>query len=130
MASGADPVIGVAQFLSVFVGASVATALAPHLVVLISGAAGGVLGLMSYRQCSAWEGLRYVLAMALLSWLLADSAAEIAASWWSALDDKRILSPVALSIGWVGHRWPSVGRWAGRLVKTAIEAAITKRAPW
>lgn len=124
MSNSADPVVGIAQVLSVFIGASTAAAIAPHLVVLIAGLAGGVLGLMSWRQCSTGEGIRYVLGMGALAWLMAGTAAELAGMLWTHLDDKRLLTPAALSIGWIGHRWPSVGRWAGRLAKASAEAAL------
>lgn len=123
MANSADPVVGLAQFLSVFVGATTAAAIAPHLVVVIAGMSGGVLGLMSYQRCTLVEGARYVLGMGALAWLLAGSAAEVAAATW-ALDDKRLLAPVALGIGWIGHRWPKVGFWLGRLLKASVEQAL------
>lgn len=124
MANSVDPVAGVAQVLSVFISASAAAAIAPHLVVVIAGLAGGILGLMSWRQCTAYEGARYVLGMAALAWLMAGSLAELAAVVWVSVDDKRMVTPAALGIGWVGHRWPSVGRWVGRLLKASIEAAF------
>jgi len=122
MPSGADPILGAEKILSVFITAGAAAALAPHLVVIISGMAGGVLGLMSYKQTSVRDGAIYVLGMGVLAWLLAGTAAEIAASHWHTLDDKRLLTPVALGIGWVGHRWPVVGRWAARMARMAVEA--------
>ena len=125
MANSADPIAGVAQVLSVFVGAATATVVAPHLVVFIAGAAGGVFGLMSWRQCSVFEGLGYVAGMGLLAWLLAGSIAEAASTLWPFLADHRSLAPVALGVGWVGHRWPDVGRWMGRLFKRWAEAAIS-----
>lgn len=129
MSGSADPIAGVAQVLSVFVGASLAAAIAPHLVVVIAGMAGGVLGLMSWRKCSPWEGVGYVVGMGALAWLLAGFGAELAVSVWTKLDDKRILSPVALSIGWIGHRWPSVGRWAGSLLKKTAVTVLTSKTP-
>lgn len=127
MSNSVDPVVGVAQVLSVFIGASTAAAIAPHLVVLIAGIAGGVLGLMSWRQCSTFEALRYVVGMGALAWLFAGSAAEIASAVWTSVDDKRLISPAALAIGWIGHRWPAVGRWAGRLAKASAEAALRSK---
>lgn len=124
MANSADPIVGVAQVLSVFVGAATAAVIAPHAVVFIAGAAGGVFGLMSWRQCSVFEGIGYVVGMGLLAWLLAGSMAEAAAQLWPFLDDRRGLAPAALGIGWIGHRWPSVGAWLGRLLRRWAEAAI------
>jgi hypothetical protein len=125
MASSADPIAGVAQVLSVFIGAATAAVVAPHLVVFIAGAAGGVFGLMSWRQCTVFEGLGYVAGMGLLAWLLAGSLAEAAGALWPFIGDRRGLAPVALAVGWVGHRWPDVGRWLGRLFKRWAEAAIS-----
>lgn len=125
MANSVDPVVGIAQILSVFIPAATAAAIAPHLVVAIAGVAGGILGLMSWRQCTTWEGARYVIGMGALAWLMAGSAAEVL-SVWVVMDDKRLVTPAALMIGWVGHRWPAVGKWLGRLIKAAAESALTK----
>lgn len=124
MANSADPIAGVAQVLSVFVGAATAAVVAPHLVVFIAGCAGGVFGLMSWRQCTVREGLGYVAGMGLLAWLLAGFAAELVGMMWPLLADHRGLAPVALAIGWIGHRWPAVGRWLGLLARRWAEAAI------
>ena len=128
MAGTVDPVVGVAQALSVFISASAAAMIAPHLVVVIAGIAGGIMGLMSWRQCSVAEGIGYVMGMAALAWLMAGTAAEFAAVVWVSVDDKRIVTPAALGIGWVGHRWPAVGRWFGRLLKASAEAALGGKA--
>ena len=123
MSSGVDPVIGVAQVLAIFVGASTAALVAPHLVVIIAGIAGGILGLMSWRPCTSFEAIRYVCGMCALSWLFAGSASEII-SIYAAVEDKRIVSPIALAIGWTGHRWPKIAIWFVKLARTFIETAI------
>lgn len=123
MNGGVDPVVGLAQVLAVFVGASTAAIIAPHLVVVIAGAAGGVLGLMSWRACTTFEGIRYVLGMCALAWLFAGSAAELI-TIYVHVEDKRLVTPAALLIGWVGHRWPGVAKWFGGLTKSFIETAM------
>jgi hypothetical protein len=128
MASAVDPVVGIAQALSIVIGATAAAALAPHLVVLISGLAGGVVGLMSWRKCSIAMGALYVLGMGAMAWLFAGSLAELLSIAWPALSDRRLLSPIALLIGAIGHRWPGVARWALGLGRTLIESAIKREA--
>lgn len=127
MQHGADPIVGAQQLLALFFGASTAAILAPHLVVVIAGMAGGVLGLMSYRRSTLSEALRYVIGMGALAWLLAGTGAELAAMTSHRLDDKRLLTPVALGIGWVGHRWPGVGRWMGRMLRTFVESSLNPK---
>ncbi len=124
MSNGADPIAGIAQILSVFVGAATAAVIAPHAVVLIAGTAGGVFGLMSWRQCTAWEGFAYVAGMGTLAWLMTGSLAELVGLVWPVVGDRRSLAPIALYVGWVGHRWPSVGRWITRLGRRWLEAAL------
>lgn len=124
MSNDADPIVGVAQALSVFVGAATAAAIAPHAVVMIAGSTGAVFGLMGWRQCSVWEGLGYVFGMAGVAWLMTGSLAELAGAMWPMFGDRRGLAPIALGIGWIGHRWPDVGRWLARLAKRWAEAAI------
>jgi len=123
MASGVDPVIGLGQVLAVFVGASTAAIIAAHLVVLIAGGAGAVLGLMSWRTCTLAEALRYLVGMSALAWLFSGAAAELLAGYLQ-VEDKRMVLPVALGIGWIGHRWPDVAKWFGRLAKSFVETAF------
>lgn len=125
MSAGADPVIGIAQVLSVFVGAAAAALIAPYLLVFIAGCAGGILGLMDWRKCTLLEGSAYVVCMGGMSWLFAGTSAEFIAAHWMAIEDKRLLAPVATGIGWIGHRWPRIGAWFGRIAKKALEAAMT-----
>lgn len=128
MANAVDPVVGVAQALSIVIGTAAAAALAPHLVVLVSGLAGGIIGLMSWRKCSIWMGALYVIGMGCMAWLFAGSLSELLASFWPVFADRRFLSPIALVIGVIGHRWPSVGRWALGLGRTLIESAVKREA--
>jgi hypothetical protein len=123
--TGADPVVGLAQVLSVFVGAATAVMIAPYLMVFVAGCAGGILGLMDWRKCTVLEGAAYVLGMGALAWMFAGTGAEYIAAHWVKIEDKHILAPVATGIGWVGHRWPKVGAWFGRMVRKTIEAAMS-----
>ena len=124
MAGEVEPVIALGQALSVVIGTAAATALAPHLVVLISGLAGGIIGLMSWRKCSIGMGAVYVLGMGTMAWLFTDSVSALLASFWPASEDRRFLGSIALLIGAVGHRWHGVGRWAFGLGRELIESAI------
>lgn len=126
MSGSVDPVVGIAQVLSVFVGAATAAVIAPHLVVLIAGMAGGVLGLMSWRRCAIWEGVVYITFAGLGAWLFAGSAADLISYFWPSLTDKRLIAPVAFLIGFTGHRWPQVLRWATRIARTSAEEAIKR----
>jgi len=94
------------------------------LVVLIAGMAGGVFGLMSWRPCTAWEGMAYVASMGCAAWLVTGTFAELVGLLSPLIGDRRGLAPIALTIGWIGHRWPAVLRWAGQLAKRWVEAAI------
>lgn len=128
MPSPVDPEVGIAQLLSLFVGSALAASLAPHLVVVIAGLAGGVIGLMSWRKCSIGMGAVYVAGMGLVAWFFTGSLAELLALAWPAVSDRRFLAPIALCIGAIGHRWPGVGRWALGLGRTLIESAIKREA--
>lgn len=121
-----DPEVGIAQVLSLFVGSALAATLAPHLVVLIAGLAGGVIGLMSWRKCSIGMGALYVLGMGGMAWLFAGSLSELLAVLWPVFSDRRFLAPLSLLIGAIGHRWPGVARWALGLGRTLIESAIKR----
>lgn len=126
MSTGVDPVVGLGQVLAVFVGASTAAVIAPHLVVLIAGVAGSVLGLMSWRSCTFLEGVLYISGMCSLAWLFSGTLSEAMAAYFHVADN-RMISPAALVIGWIGHRWSDVAKWAGRVAKSVIEQALESR---
>lgn len=128
MPSPVDPEVGIAQVLSLFIGSAMAASLAPHLVVVIAGLSGGVIGLMSWRKCSIAMGALYVGGMGFVAWFFTGSLAELLSLALPAVSDRRFLAPLALSIGAIGHRWPAVGRWALGLARTLIESAIKREA--
>lgn len=117
----ADPAIIVAKILALFIGLELAQVIAPHLLVIVAGVLGGVFGLMEWRRCTWWEAIGYVLSMTAVAWLFAGTASATLAPY-IGLDVQAV--PVTLSamaIAWIGHRWPSVGRWLLGIVRTLIE---------
>jgi hypothetical protein len=126
MSGSVDPVVGVAQVLSVFVGAATAAAIAPHLVVLIAGMAGGVLGLMSWRKSAIWEGVVYVTLAGIGAWVFTGTAADFIYQYLPSTADKRLIAPLAFCIGFVGHRWTQVFRWATRIARSTAEEALKR----
>lgn len=124
MSGSTDTVAMVGKLLALFVGVAIAEVIAPHVVILAAGVIGAVFGLMSWRECTRAEAVGYVAAFAGLAWLFAGSAAQAAADVWGMHDPTRLLAPTAASIGWVGHRWPAVGRWGGGLLRRLIERRV------
>lgn len=123
----ADPIYALAKVLGLFVTAATAEILAPMLGMLLAGMVGGVFGVMSWRKCSRWEAACYVLTAGIGAWLFAVALAALAVALWPALSQYPNLYQLsALAIGAVGHHWPSIIKWAGRLVKASAEAAIGK----
>lgn len=120
-----DPEVGIAQVLSLFVGSALAATLAPHLVVLIGGFAGGIIGLMSWRKCSIWMGALYVVGMGGIAWFFTGSAADLLAVQWPALSDKRYFGLIALLIGAIGHRWKTLGDFAFLRARAMLKAALS-----
>lgn len=119
--NSADPAVVIAQILGVFIGVSLANALAPHVVIVAAGAVGSTFGLMGWRQCTRGEAFGYVIAFTAASWLFAGSAAGIAADLWHVSEPTRLLAPCAAGIGWIGHRWQDVGKWAAGVLRSVVE---------
>ena len=107
----ADPIALIAQALAVFVGVALANLIAPHIVVLLAGAVGGVFGLMAWRQCTRVEAMLYVFVASAGSWLFAGAASVLVQHYTSLDNAAPLLAPVAACISWVGHRWPVVLTW-------------------
>lgn len=116
-----DTLVLATKLLAVFVGVALAEVLAPHIVIVASGLIGATFGLMAWRQCTRVEAVGYVLAFTGLAWLFAGSAAQAAADLWGLQEPAKLLAPSAAGIGWVGHRWPAVGRWGAGVLRRAIE---------
>lgn len=119
--NSADPAVVIAQVLGIFIGVTLANALAPHVVIIAAGAVGSTFGLMGWRQCTRMEAFGYVLAFTAASWLFAGSAASLVADWWHISEPTKLFAPCAAGIGWIGHRWERVGEWAGGVLRSVIE---------
>lgn len=122
--NSADPIVFVGKVLAIFIGVALADAIAPHVVIVAAGAIGATFGLMGWRQCTRLEAFGYVLAFTGLAWLFAGSAAQALGGWWGWAEPAKLLAPSAAGIGWVGHRWQDVGKWAGGLLRSAIERKV------
>lgn len=117
-----DPaIVFLAKILALVVGVELANLLAPQLVILVGAIAGAYFGLANWRQSTRVEAIGYVLSFAALGWLLAGSVAASLAGWFHLENAQFLLSPCAIGIGWVGHRWPKVGEWIGGVIRTVIE---------
>lgn len=130
MNDNTDPLVALAKLLAVYFGVAAAEIIAPQLGVFLAGCAGGVFGLTGWRKCTRVEALCYVGGCGLLAWLFASLLARLAGSMWPTLAEVHgITQGSALVIGSIGHRWPSVMKWAGKLIKTAVETAAPKDKP-
>lgn len=127
MNDNTDPLVALAKLLAVYFGVAAAEIIAPQLGVFLAGCAGGVFGLTGWRKCSRLEAIGYVAGCGLLAWLFASLLTRLAGTAWPGLAEVNgITQGSALVIGAVGHRWPGVIKWAGRLIKSAVETAISK----
>ena len=118
----ADPIALVAKLLAIFIGIELAALAAPHVVIILAGMVGSVFGLMAWRTCSRVEAVGYVAAMTAVAWLFAGSAAQVLTQQAGLETPAPLLAPAAAAIGWIGHRWPSIGQWALGLARKVIES--------
>lgn len=117
-----DPtVIFVAKLLALMIGVEMANVVAPQLVIAAGALAGAYFGLADWRQSSRLEAFGYVLSFAAVGWLLAGTLAAVMAAAFHIENTQLLMSPCAIGIGWVGHRWPKVGEWAGGVIRAVIE---------
>lgn len=122
-----DPVVGLAKALSLVIGAGAAEWVAPQLGIFLAGVAGGGIGVMGWRKCTRTEAGIYIIASGLFAWLFASMLSGWAHVAWPSLDGvNNVTHGCALMIGGVGHRWPNVAKWAGRLIRTMVEAMLVK----
>lgn len=121
-----DPISSVAALLAIFVGAAIANAIAPHLVVFAGGFLGAYLGLMRWRDCTRTEAWGYMAAGVLGSWLFTGTLVVIAQKSGLEIEDKLLIAPAATVISFIGHQWADIGRWAvgvlGRMIERRTQA--------
>lgn len=116
-----DPISSVAALLAIFVGAAIANAIAPHLVVFAGGFLGAYLGLMRWRDCTRTEAWGYILAGVMGSWLFTGTVVVIAQKAGIEIEDKLLIAPAATLISLIGHQWADIGRWAAEVLGRMIE---------
>lgn len=121
MSSGVNPVIAIAQGLSVFIGITIAEQMAPHLVVFIAAVTGSIIGLMSWRTCKFFEGVGYIALFTIVSWLFAGFATDL----MNATVPLKINWPAsiaAFSIAAIGHRWAEMPIFVIAIIKRRLGA--------
>lgn len=117
-----DPtILFVAKLLALVIGVEMANLVAPQLVIGAGAVAGAYFGLADWRQSTRLEAFGYVMSFAAVGWLLAGTVANLAAMWLNIDNAQLLVSPCAIGIGWVGHRWPRVGLWLGGVLRAAID---------
>lgn len=116
-----DPISSVAAVLAIFVGAAIAQAVAPHLVVIAGGVLGGYFGLMRWRNCNRWEALGYITMCVVGSWLFTGTVVALARSAGVEIEDRWLVAPAAALISGIGHQWLDVGRWGADVIGRIIE---------
>ena len=116
-----DPISSVAAVLAIFVGAAIANAIAPHLVVFAGGVLGGYFGLMRWRNSTRVEAAVYIAMCVVGSWLFTGTVIAIGKGLGLEIEDRWLVAPAAAAIAAIGHQWLDIGRWAIGIVGRVIE---------
>ena len=127
------PATVAAAVFTALLGPEFAQELAASTIILVGWFGGVLWGLARMPDAPPWAGWRVRLAFVLGTFTasmlctvaLASAIAGASAAWVPGMtraDVKDFLFPVAAAIPAIGHNWPDLLRWLGRIARLRISA--------
>lgn len=88
----------------------VANVVGPYMVIIVGSAIGASFALGRREKSTRKAAFFFFLRIAGLAVLLTAGLAAIAHSFRPDLNERLLLAPIAILIGWIGDGWPAVFR--------------------
>ncbi len=102
----------------------IANVVGPYMVIILASTIGASFALARRERSTRLSALGFFLRINGLAILLTVGLAAIAQSWGPALQERVLLAPIALVLGFIGDDLPKVLRWAGGKVNALVDALI------
>lgn len=101
----------------------VAAVVGPYMVIVIASAIGASFALARRQKSTRGAALFFFLRVVGLAVVLTVGAATMASSYRPDLQERLLLAPIALVVGFIGDGWPVVLRKALSLFWAAVDTA-------
>jgi hypothetical protein len=102
-------IVGLFVILAAFLfSPEVANVIGPYMVIIVGSSIGASFALSRREKSSRTSGFLFFLRIAGLAVLLTAGLAAIAHSIRPDLNERLLLAPIAILIGWIGDGWPVV----------------------
>ena len=117
-----DPVHIATLIFGAFFAPAAAQILGPYVVIMLCCTIGTSWALGRRPTTSRASALRFFLLMNGTALMVTSAAARGIATHLHVEDPHWLLAPVALTIGWIGHDWPTLIKWVIKQVTPKKES--------
>lgn len=119
-----DPVSVSVMVAAAMFAPEVAHIVGPYVIILAASTIGASLALARREKTSRMSAMWFFLQVNGLAVLLTATVAAIANSFYPIPDERTWFAPVALGLGFIGDRWPSVLTWCGTKISQLVDVLI------
>ncbi len=102
----------------------VAHVVGPYVIILSASTIGASFALARRKQTTRLSAMWFFLQVNGIAVLLTASGAAIANTFYPIPDERTWFAPVALGLGFIGDRWPSVLSWCGTKISQLVDVLI------
>lgn len=119
-----DPVSVSVLVAAALFAPEVAHVVGPYVVILAASTIGASFALARREQTTRLSALWFFFRVNGLAVLLTATGAAIANVFYPMPDERTWFAPVALGLGFIGDRWPSVLSWCGAKISQLVDVLI------
>ena len=117
-------VVGLFTLIAAFAFSNeVAAVVGPYMVIVIASAIGASFALARRKRTTRGAALFFFVRVVGLAVVLTVGAATMASTYRPDLQERLLLAPIALVVGFIGDGWPAVLRKLISLFWVAVDAS-------
>lgn len=119
-----DPVSVSVLVAAALFAPEVAHVVGPYVVILAASTIGASFALARRKQTTRLSAMWFFFQVNGISVLLTATCAAILNAFYPITDERTWFAPVALGLGFIGDRWPSVLTWCGTKISQLVDVLI------
>lgn len=120
-------IVGLFVILAAFIfSPEVANVVGPYMVIIVGSSIGASFALGRREKSTRKAAFFFFLRIAGLAVLLTAGLAAIAHSYRPDLNERLLLAPIAILIGWIGDGWPAVFKKVLSMFWSAVDTMRSK----
>lgn len=102
-------IVGLFVFIAAFLfSTEVASVVGPYMVIAVAATVGASFSVARREKSTRLGAIWFFLKLMILAVLVTVGLAAIATAYYPSLNERALLAPIALLVGFVGEGWPAL----------------------